>query len=138
MRGFFGGGGQTRGGQGRFGGGEQRLSLEVADGRYEHAVVDAGDEVADVLQSGKRRHGLAIGFVGREQCDDGGPLAGLAVAVGLVPCIAAANDGGTIEAWRETNVSGSGAQNGQFHGHVFSGPNRISGMLGLLCAGKGI
>lgn len=48
--------------QGGFGGGYQVVGLPAVDGADGNAVGGAGDEVADVLVAGERRHGGAVAF----------------------------------------------------------------------------
>jgi len=50
--------------RGNLSGIEQTRAIRAQDGSLEHAVGDTGDEVADVLVSGKRGQGLLIGLVG--------------------------------------------------------------------------
>ena len=54
---------RANGGDGNFGSGQEAFRVAGSDCVNDESVGDAGDEVADVLVAGERRHGAAIRLV---------------------------------------------------------------------------
>lgn len=107
-----------QGGEGDLGGVKELGSHFVLEGSQEYAVAGAGDEVADVVIAGERRHGEAVGF-------GGAALGGVYVSgflerrgVNLLPGLGAVGDGGVVEGGMKGcfRVFGDGRRDGLDHG----------------------
>lgn len=86
----------TNGGQRHFGGGEKVYGFVVLDKLGHLGIADAGDEVADVFESGEGRHAAEIGGFGFQFGGVGVIVFGHGLVEGEIPDADAASYGGVF------------------------------------------